>query len=102
MRERKTASVKTAQKKRGVAKGHASSLLGTAGGPAGLGDVLLLDARLFRLSRRPLRRVAVTFTQPAAQVDGLAARAAKREFRPLGRALALHDLVANRATYLNH
>src|SRR5205823_4019417 len=92
----------SAQKKRGAAKRPASSLLGTADNPAGLGGFAQVVPLRCCLLVGGFRWNAVIFAEPAAQIDQLAARAAKRELRPFPRGLALHDALADRATYPYH
>src|SRR5581483_3660535 len=72
--------------------------MGTAEGSAGLGGVRLLG----RLVGRLFGRNAVALAKPAAEVDRLAARAAKRKLRPFRQALPFHRATAYRAGHPNH
>src|SRR5438093_5191390 len=92
----------SAQKKRGAAKRPASSQLGTADNPAGLGGFAHVVLRRCGLLVGGFRWNAVVLAQPAAQINQFALGAAKRELRPFPRGLALHDTLANRATYPYH
>src|SRR5437868_8023427 len=90
------------KKKRGAVVHHASSLWERPHKTAGLGgDVLFVRPRgLVVLARGAFD--AVRLTQPAPEVDGLAARAAERELRPFRRPRAVHRAVTYRATHLYH
>src|SRR5262249_46582258 len=89
------------KKKRGAAVSHASSLLGTAEGPAGLGGVggvaVLRGRILVSFDGDP-----ILFAQPAPQVNQPAAFAAEWPMWPFRLVLALHQAVADRAAYPIH
>src|SRR5256885_580911 len=73
--------------------------MGTAEGSAGLGDILFLSLREVFLV---LRGDAVGFAQPPAEVDLLAAGAAKRQVGQLGQRLSYQLLFTDRAGRLYH
>ena len=78
--------------------GHASSIANGRREPAGLGDIGVVWGFRRQIVAACLHRNAVAFAQPTAQIDPLAPLAAEGEIRPIGRARAFHDPVADRAT----
>src|SRR5579871_5085307 len=84
------------KKKRGVAGWPRLYSMGNGRTSAGLGEIRLLGEGLLRF----LGRYAVGFSQPATQVNRLAALRAERKVRPFRQALRFHPPTTDRAGHL--
>src|SRR5207253_158036 len=85
------------RKKRGIAGRLCLISIGSGRGNGRFGRVVVV----VRDGGRGVRH-AVTFAEPASQVDQAAAAAAKRPLGPFTRALALHPALADGTTHVDH
>jgi hypothetical protein len=88
-----------ATKKEASPSSFASSLLGTAEGTAGLGNLWLI---VERWTLANIRGDAVALTKPATEVDEAATFTAKWELGPFGSRLPLHRLIADWTAHTYH